>query len=69
MFLKTAEITEAGVKRVLKLTTNVNNEIADMFTGNVFRWNLFTRTYFGVAVNTALVIPSEFNHKFVITYA
>ena len=35
--LKTAEITEAGVKRVLKLTTNVNNEIANMFTGNVFR--------------------------------
>ena len=32
-------IIKPGVKHVLKLTANVNNEIANMFTENVFYCN------------------------------
>ena len=37
LFRETAYITEPGVNCVLKLKTNVNNEIGNMFAGIVIR--------------------------------
>ena len=48
------------MRRVLKLTTNANNEFEYMFTGNVFLETCLPQTCFGTDKNTALVSVAIF---------